>query len=81
MGFHGERSGKWTLLAALKMWMLDQPEARAALMSGSGSTVFAVTHDAAAAAALAERAQAWCGATTWIRVAHTLCPQPAFAPV
>ncbi len=63
---------KWTMLAALKMWLLDQPETRTALMSGSGSTMFAVTHSGAAAAALAERAQVWCGASTWIRVAQTL---------
>ena len=47
---------KYLLLPTLKTWLLDQPESRAALMSGSGSTVFAVTRDAAGAAALAERA-------------------------
>jgi len=72
---------KWTMLAALKMWFLDQPETRAALMSGSGSTVFAVARNGAAAASLAERAQVWCGATTWIRVARTLGTQPALAAV
>lgn len=63
---------KWTMLAALKMWLLDQPETRAAPMSGSGSTTFAITRDGAAAVALAARAQAWCGASTWVRVARTL---------
>lgn len=62
---------KWTMLAALKTWMLVQPETRAALMSGSGSTVFAVAHSGAAAAALAARAKAFCGQTTWVRVSET----------
>ncbi len=66
---------KWTMLAALKMWLLDQPETRAALMSGSGSTMFAVTYDGAAATALAARAQDWCGASTWVRVAQMGLPQ------
>jgi 4-diphosphocytidyl-2-C-methyl-D-erythritol kinase len=33
---------KFVFLAQLKMWLLSQPEVGAALMSGSGSTVFAV---------------------------------------
>jgi len=33
---------KFVFLAQLKMWLLKQPEVAAALMSGSGSTVFAV---------------------------------------
>jgi 4-diphosphocytidyl-2-C-methyl-D-erythritol kinase len=33
---------KFVFLAQLKMWLLNQPEVGAALMSGSGSTVFAV---------------------------------------
>jgi 4-diphosphocytidyl-2-C-methyl-D-erythritol kinase len=32
---------KFPVLAELKMWLLDQPEVSAALMSGSGATVFA----------------------------------------
>ncbi|HEY2574292.1 MAG TPA: 4-(cytidine 5'-diphospho)-2-C-methyl-D-erythritol kinase [Verrucomicrobiaceae bacterium] len=63
---------KWTMLAALKTWLLDQAETRAALMSGSGSTLFAVAQDGASAEALAQRAQAWCGDTTWVHVAQTL---------
>ncbi len=34
---------KFVFLAQLKMWLLKQPEVDAALMSGSGSTVFAGT--------------------------------------
>jgi 4-diphosphocytidyl-2-C-methyl-D-erythritol kinase len=63
---------KWTLLPALKMWLLDQPETRAALMSGSGSTVFAVAKSGADAVALAARAREFCGATTWVQVARTI---------
>ena len=47
---------KFLFLAEMKMWLLEQFEVRAALMSGSGATVFAVLEDATAAAALVERA-------------------------
>ncbi|WP_240914659.1 4-(cytidine 5'-diphospho)-2-C-methyl-D-erythritol kinase [Roseimicrobium sp. ORNL1] len=63
---------KWSLLPTLKMWLLDQPETQAALMSGSGSTVFAVTRSTADAGLLAERARALCGESTHIFVAETL---------
>ena len=33
---------KYPVLADMKMWLLDQPEVHAALMSGSGSTMLAV---------------------------------------
>lgn len=62
---------KYVSLAALKSWLVAQPESRAALMSGSGSTVFALCDDPTACAALGERALAevdpslwmWAGAT------------------
>lgn len=38
---------KYLPLAAMKMWLLEQPEVAGALMSGSGSTVFAVLHEGA----------------------------------
>ena len=63
---------KYTLLPVLKTWLLEQPETRAALMSGSGSTIYAVAHTAADSATLAAKAQALCGETTWVRVAETL---------
>lgn len=63
---------KWSLLPTLKMWLLDQPETQAALMSGSGSTVFAVARSAADASVLAERARVLCGETTQVFVAETL---------
>ncbi|MBE7498040.1 MAG: 4-(cytidine 5'-diphospho)-2-C-methyl-D-erythritol kinase [Verrucomicrobiaceae bacterium] len=62
---------KHLLLPSLKTWLLDQGEVHAALMSGSGSTMFAVTHSAAQAADLAEKAGAWCGDTSWFQVTHT----------
>jgi 4-diphosphocytidyl-2-C-methyl-D-erythritol kinase len=48
---------KFVFLAQLKMWLLKQPEVGTALMSGSGSTVFAVIHDRADADHLASRAK------------------------
>jgi 4-diphosphocytidyl-2-C-methyl-D-erythritol kinase len=63
---------KWSLLPTLKMWLLDQPETQAALMSGSGSTVFAVTRSASEAELVAARARAMCGETTHVFVAGTL---------
>src|ERR1041384_3038654 len=36
---------KFVFLAEIKMWLLKQPEVGAALMSGSGSTLFAVVRD------------------------------------
>ena len=46
---------KFVFLAQLKMWLLKQPEVGAALMSGSGSTIFAVLRDGQEAEAIAER--------------------------
>lgn len=63
---------KHLLLPSLKMWLLTQPEAVAALMSGSGSTMFAVVRDEPAGEQLAKRAQEWCGTTAWVQVARTL---------
>jgi len=63
---------KYALLPVLKTWLLEQLETDAALMSGSGSTMYAITRTQADAAALAEKARALCGETTWIRVAETL---------
>lgn len=63
---------KYALLPALKRWLLDQPETLAALMSGSGATMFAVVADAQAGAELAQRAQQWVGETSWVRVVKTL---------
>jgi len=48
---------KFVFLAQLKMWLLKQPEVGAALMSGSGSTVFAVLRGGQDTEAIAERAR------------------------
>lgn len=56
---------KFLLLPALKNWLLAQPGVSGALMSGSGSTIFAVLEDASRAAALAEDARRLFGETLW----------------
>ncbi len=48
---------KHRFLAELKQWLLDRRETTAALLCGSGSTVFAVLRDDADAAALAQSAR------------------------
>jgi 4-diphosphocytidyl-2-C-methyl-D-erythritol kinase len=63
---------KHLLLASLKTWFLQQPETEAALMSGSGSTMFAVVKEGRDAHALAERVAAQVGESAWVKVAHTL---------
>ena len=63
---------KHMLLPALKTWLLEQEETVAALMSGSGSTMFAVVKDQTLGEALASRVRDWVGATAWIQVAHTV---------
>ncbi|MEI6351897.1 MAG: 4-(cytidine 5'-diphospho)-2-C-methyl-D-erythritol kinase [Verrucomicrobiota bacterium] len=48
---------KYLFLALLKRWLQQQPEAAGALMSGSGSTCFAVLRDVADGPALEARAK------------------------
>lgn len=62
---------KFILLPTLKMWLLEQGEVRATLMSGSGSTMFAITDNAAQTTDLVERAHVWCGETSWIQATTT----------
>jgi 4-diphosphocytidyl-2-C-methyl-D-erythritol kinase len=62
---------KFVFLAQLKMWLLNQPEVGAALMSGSGSTVFAVLRDRADAESLATRAKAELDPELWTCVCST----------
>lgn len=54
------------------MWLLEQSEVGAALMSGSGSTVFAVLRDDADANVIATRAKAELDPELWTCVACTL---------
>ncbi len=63
---------KWLLLPALKTWLLEQEETQAALMSGSGSTMFAITRSEADSHTLAGKARGFCGASTWVQTAQTL---------
>lgn len=63
---------KYLLLPVLKSKLLESDNTLAALMSGSGSTMFAITKTAAAAEELAEQAREWCGPTSFIQVTHTI---------
>ena len=56
---------KFVLLAHLKQWLRRQPEAAVGLMSGSGSTVFAVLREGANAEELAARAREKIDGTLW----------------
>ncbi len=62
---------KHLLLPTLKTWLLEQGEVHAALMSGSGSTMFAITETPAQAMELAAKAQEWCGETAWVQATRT----------
>ena len=62
---------KFVFLAQLKMWLLKQPEVGAALMSGSGSTVFAVLRSNADADLLATRAKAELDPKLWTSACDT----------
>lgn len=59
---------KYTLLPVMKAWLREQPECHAALMSGSGSTMFAVCEDRTAARALSVRAIEHFGSSMWTAV-------------
>jgi 4-diphosphocytidyl-2-C-methyl-D-erythritol kinase len=63
---------KFIFLAQMKMWLLRQPEVGAALMSGSGSTVFAVLRDNADADRLAKRASLELDPELWTCACKTL---------
>jgi 4-diphosphocytidyl-2-C-methyl-D-erythritol kinase len=63
---------KFVFLAELKMWLLGQPEMGAALMSGSGSTTFAVLRQNVDADSLAERAKAALDPELWTCPCETL---------
>jgi len=62
---------KFVFLAQLKMWLLKQPEVGAALMSGSGSTVFAVIRDNTDVDRLATRAKAELDPELWTCACET----------
>jgi 4-diphosphocytidyl-2-C-methyl-D-erythritol kinase len=62
---------KFVFLAQLKMWLLRQPEVGAALMSGSGSTMFAVMRSDADVDLLAMRAKAELDPDLWTWASET----------
>ena len=56
---------KHRFLAEMKSWLTERPEVGAALMSGSGSTVFAILKDPAAGPKIAEEARAALDPSLW----------------
>lgn len=63
---------KFVFLAQLKTWLLHQSEVGAALMSGSGSTMFAVMRQNADADSVATRAKAALDPELWTCTCKTL---------
>lgn len=63
---------KHVFLARVKMWLIAQAEVGAALMSGSGSTVFAVLRDGTDAARLADRTKTELDPELWTCACETL---------
>jgi 4-diphosphocytidyl-2-C-methyl-D-erythritol kinase len=64
--------GKFPFLALMKTWLLRQPEVAVTLMSGSGSTLFAVVKSNADGKALANRARAEVDEKLWTFAARTV---------
>jgi 4-diphosphocytidyl-2-C-methyl-D-erythritol kinase len=62
---------KFVFLAQLKIWLLKQADAGVALMSGSGSTVFAVLRSNASADLLAKRAKSEFDPELWTCACET----------
>ena len=63
---------KFVFLAQLKMWLLRQPEVGVALLSGSGSTIFAVMRPHVDVDLVAKRARAEVDPQLWICACETL---------
>jgi 4-diphosphocytidyl-2-C-methyl-D-erythritol kinase len=63
---------KFVFLARMKMWLLRQPEVGTALMSGSGSTVFAVLREYSDANPLAKRAKSEIDPGLWTGACETI---------
>jgi 4-diphosphocytidyl-2-C-methyl-D-erythritol kinase len=62
---------KFVFLARAKMWLLKQPEVSAALLSGSGSTVFAILRHENSAESLAARARTELDPELWVCAGKT----------
>jgi 4-diphosphocytidyl-2-C-methyl-D-erythritol kinase len=73
--FHNELErpvfDKFVFLARIKMWLLEQKEVAAALMSGSGSTMFAVFRQNADADLVSKRAKAQLDPELWTCAVET----------
>jgi 4-diphosphocytidyl-2-C-methyl-D-erythritol kinase len=63
---------KFIFLAEMKTWLLKRPEVGAALMSGSGSTVFAVLRSKADVNRVAEKAKAELDPELWTYACETI---------
>jgi 4-diphosphocytidyl-2-C-methyl-D-erythritol kinase len=63
---------KYIQLAEMKRWLLEQPEAAGALMSGSGSTMFAVLREPTGGPVLAEKVAAQFGPNVWLALVETM---------
>jgi 4-diphosphocytidyl-2-C-methyl-D-erythritol kinase len=63
---------KFIFLAQLKAWLLGQSEVAVALMSGSGSTVFAVVNNPGDAAGLGQRAKRELDSNLWTCACETI---------
>src|SRR5213082_2084984 len=63
---------KCVFLAQVKSWLLKQPEVGAALMSGSGSTIFAILRSNVDGESVATRARDELDRELWSRVCETL---------
>lgn len=63
---------KFLVLPVMKQWLLEQPEVRAAAMSGSGSTMFAVLREGAPGEDLEKRVKEYFGAGLWTALCETL---------
>src|SRR5207249_6907251 len=63
---------KFVFLAQMKSWLRQQPEIGAALMSGSGSTVFAVLRPGADAELVAKRAKSELDPNLWTCACQTI---------
>ncbi len=62
---------KFIFLAEMKHWLMEQPETAAAMMSGSGSTMFAVIKPGTDAEAMAKRAHDQLDCRVWTCVCET----------
>ena len=63
---------KYLLLADIKMWLLGQAEVVGALMSGSGSTMFAVLDEGRSGEGLVSRIREEFGVGMWVRAVETV---------